>query len=58
MHWIIWMLMQAKMEWQVSWWSGGKNCYQLPRKILDKLIMVKWCNGVTKYAFALVWWYR
>ena len=27
------------------------------RKILDKLIMVKWCNGVTKYASTFVWCY-
>ena len=23
---------------RVSWWSGEKKCYQLPRKIIDKII--------------------
>ena len=57
MHWIIQPLMWANVYWQVSWWVGGKKGYQLQYQILDKLIMAKWCNGVSKYAFTLVWYF-
>ena len=30
--------MRGKMYQQVSWWSGGYPCYQVPIKILDKLV--------------------
>ena len=57
MYFINTPLMRAKVDWKVSWWIRGKRCYQLLNKILDKLIMVKRCNGVTKYDFTLVWCY-
>ena len=57
MHWINRSLMWTKVDLRVSWWIRGGKCYQLLSKILDNLIMLKWCNGVTKYAFALVWCY-
>ena len=57
MHWINWPLVRAKVDWQVSWRSGGKKWYQLPCKILGKIIMTKGCNGVTEYTLNLVWCY-
>ena len=38
MHWISWPWMRAKVYWRVSFCSRRKKCYQLPCKILDKLI--------------------
>ena len=40
MHWINRPFMNAKVDHRVSWWSGGKNCYQLLHKILDKQIVL------------------
>ena len=40
MHGINCQLMQAKVDWRVSWWSGGKNCYRLLLKILDTQIVL------------------
>ena len=36
MHWITRPLMRSKVDQRGSLWSGGKKCYQLLLKILDK----------------------
>ena len=36
MHWINRLFMRAKVDQQVSWWSGGQTCYQVLLKILEK----------------------
>ena len=38
MYLINWPFVRAKVDQQVSWWSGGQTCYQVPLNILDKLV--------------------
>ena len=48
MHWIKQLLMRSKVDQQVSWWSRGKKCYQVPRKIFDKHVRTELRHNVVK----------
>jgi hypothetical protein len=53
MHWINWLLRQAKVDEQVSWWSGGQTCYQVPLSTVVKLV-VRFLAANTAASF--FWW--
>ena len=44
MHWINRLFMRAKVYQRVLWWGGGKKCYQVLRKILDKHVSLLFFN--------------
>jgi hypothetical protein len=39
MHWINRPLRRAKVDEQLSWWSVGQTCYQVPLSTIDKLVL-------------------
>ena len=39
MRWINYLLIQANVDQRVSFWIRVQTCYQVPLKILDKLVV-------------------
>jgi hypothetical protein len=37
------------VEEQVSWWSGGQTCYQVPLSTIDKLVLGFYSDNQCKY---------